>query len=595
MISSRKYAGLTICPFCLKANRSIWNLKKQKHLISEVSVIIQIFFFINSFTMSNLKMLSQNQNTKLNNYLLNGKSWLFLFSFTLFVFSCKRDNEAFYPKDVPESKRYGGQLIVGWDSDVANLNPFLNSSVNANDAFSLVFARLFVEVPQKNAVSLFEPYWVENFNFSSDSLSATFKLIDGVFWSDGHKSSAYDVQFSNQLMTDSDISDYVSSKLNIDSISVTDSLNFTVYYKTKNAYQLMDLNDGYIVPKHIFSGKTVEEIKKLESFNQQPVTNGPYKISEWMQNSYLKLVKNEGSPFSAYLSNIIFKITPDPVIRANQLLTGEIDLLPSVPDDFIDKISEDHSFKMVQFPYRSTEYIIFNLEKYPLNQKEFRIAIKEAIKIDSVTSIALGKSGFSLNTVFPNGFWANDTTQLSWEKTYNPLSSKNTIKTKFSDLKEITLKVASNQLPRQKAAYVIKNELAEIGININIEILNPDLLAKEVRSGDYDLAIWGTREGTKPDLSKRYFKSNIGKSNLTRFNEPQFEILHQEAIVETDPLKAYSDWVQLQKMIIDDAIIVPLFQRVKTDGVSRKIYQFESNSTTSMLKAWNWFIPEELQ
>jgi len=540
-------------------------------------------------------MISQNQNTKLYYELLKGKVWLFLFAFTLFVFSCKRDNEAFYPKDVPENKRYGGQLIVGWDSDVANLNPFLNSSVNANDAFSLVFARLFVEVPQKNAVSLFEPYWVENFNFSSDSLSATFKLSDGVFWSDGHKSSAYDVQFSNRLMTNSDISDYVSSKLNIDSISVTDSLNFTVYYKTKNAYQLMDLNDGYIIPKHIFSGKTVEEFKKLESFNQQPVTNGPYKISEWMQNSYLKLVKNEGSPFSAYLSNIIFKITPDPVIRANQLLTGEIDLLPSVPDDFIDKISEDHSFKMVQFPYRSTEYIIFNLEKYPFNQKEFRIALKEAIKIDSVTSIALGKSGFSLNTVFPNGFWANDTTQLSWEKTYNPLSSKNTIKTKFSDLKEITLKVASNQLPRQKAAYVIKNELAEIGININIEILNPDLLAKEVRSGDYDLAIWGTREGTKPDLSKRYFKSNIGKSNLTRFNDPQFEIVHQDAVVETDPLKAYSKWVKLQKMIIDDAIIVPLFQRVKTDAVSRKIYQFESNSTTSMLKTWNWFIPEELQ
>lgn len=526
---------------------------------------------------------------------LKGMEFFLFISFTLLVFSCKHDNVAVYPKEVPENERFGGQLIVGWDSDVSNLNPFLNSSVNANDAFSLVFARLFIESPQKNSVPVFEPYWVENFYFSTDSLSASFKLTDGVFWSDGFKSSAYDVQFSNLLMKNPEVSDYASSKTNIDSISVIDSLNFTVYYKTKNANQLMDLNDGYIVPKHIFEGKTADEIKKLESYNQKPVTNGPYHISEWMQNSYLKLEKNEHSPFTAYLSKIIFKITPDPVIRANQLLTGEIDLLPSVPDDFTGKISDDKSLKMVQFPYRSTEYLIFNLEKYPFNQKEFRNAIKETIKIDSVTSIALGGSGVPLNTLFPNGFWANDTTQLSWEKIYNPLKSKQTVETKFSGLKEITLKVASNQLPRQKAAYVIKNELAEIGININIEILNPDLLAKEVRAGDFDMTIWGTREGTKPDLSKRYFKSNIGKSNLTRYSNPEFEILHQEAVAETDPVKAYSKWVKLQKMILDEAVIVPLFQRVKTDAVSRKVYQFESNSTSSMLKAWNWYIPEELQ
>ncbi len=540
-------------------------------------------------------MIPHNQVSPNKSVRLKGMELFLFISIGLLVFSCKRDNEAVYPKDVPENERFGGQLIVGWDTDVANLNPFLNSSVNANDAFSLVFAKLFIENPQKNSVPHFETYWVENFEFSPDSLSASFKLIDGVFWSDGYKSSAYDVQFSNQLMRNPDLSDYVSSKSNIDSISVKDSLNFMVYYKSNNAYQLMDLNDGYIVPKHIFEGKTADEIKKLESFNQKPVTNGPYYISEWMQNSYLKLEKNESSPFSAYLSKIIFKVTPDPVIRANQLLTGEIDLLPTVPDDFIGKISEDKSLKIVQFPYRSTEYLIFNLEKYPFNQKEFRTVVKEAVKIDSITTISLGSSGIPLNTLFPNGFWANDTAQLSWEKTYNPLNSKKVVESKFSGLKEITLKVASNQLPRQKAAYVIKNELAEIGISINIEILNPDLLAKEVRAGDFDMAIWGTREGTKPDLSKRYFKSNIGKSNLTRYADPEFEILHQEAVAETDPVKAYSKWVKLQKMILDDAVIVPLFQRVKTDAVSRKVYQFESNSTTSMLKAWNWFIPEDLQ
>lgn len=497
--------------------------------------------------------------------------------------------------NIPESEKFGGQLIVGLESDVANLNPLLNSSVNAHDVFSLVFAPLFVEIPQKNSVSVYEPFWVESFNYSVDSLSISFKLKDHVFWTDGKKSSAYDVKFSHELLKNSEISDYVSSKENIDSLIVKDSMNFTVFYKTRNPYQLMDLNDGYILPEHIFKNETVSQIKEFEEFNHNPVSNGPYKITDWRQNAYLKLERNSVSPFSAYIDKIIFQVTPDASIRANQLLNGEIDYLSNIPEDFFKSVLKDSSLQIRQYLYPSTEYIIFNLEKFPFNQKEFRFAVKQSINVDSVAKVALGNSAKSINTVFPEEFWAADTTAEKWQSVYEPNNSKKTIETKFKNLPEISIKVSSAQLPRQKAAFILKNQLERVGLKLKIEILEADLMAKEIRSGNYNLAIWGTREGTKPDLSKRYFKTNIGKSNLTRYSNPKFEILHQLTLNEPDSKKAYSNWVQLQKMILNDVAIIPLFQRTKTDAVSAKVLNVQANQINLMNKAWTWFIPKDLQ
>lgn len=474
-------------------------------------------------------------------------------------------------------------LVTAIESDITNLHPWVNNTVNANDIFSLLYTPLFYEDIKWNKQSEFKPRWVESYQFSSDSLKLTLNLNRTTFWSDGIRANAFDVEFSQKMLSSDSVGIYRSPKQNISSVTAVDSFTVEVRFKTRSLYQLMDLNDGYILPVHIFRGMSIDQIKENESYKRNPVTNGKFIIKSRTMNNEIRLVRRYPSDNPESVHEIVFKIIPDPIVRLNLLQNGEINLLPNLPVNQLSAVKDNRKFTVRKYPYSSTEYIVFNLEHPVLKNLKIRQLISAALDRTKITQTALGEEGEPLNTIFPKGFWATDTLPDRKVDTSDAAS----IIPKPGQ-KEFSLKIASTNEARVRAGYSIKEQLAVFGISVKLELLPSDILAKEVRSGNYDMAVWGTREGTKPNLSLRYFKSAIGTSNLTRYSNPEFERIHELAVNEFDSHKSLVYWSALQKMLLDEAVVVPLFQRNKIDVFSSDILYSESNSRSVLNNIDNW-------
>jgi len=119
----------------------------------------------------------------------------------------------------------------------------------------------------------------------ADSLTVTFALRDDVAWSDGAPVTAHDVRFTWELEIDTLVAwPNRSVKERIADVEVVDDYTVRFRFAERYPYQLMDANDGVILPKHVLGGVPRAEIREC-AFGRAPLGNGPYKLARGSRSS----------------------------------------------------------------------------------------------------------------------------------------------------------------------------------------------------------------------------------------------------------------------------------------------------------------------
>jgi len=299
------------------------------------------------------------------------RSWVFLIPVVLvvlFMLSCSRE----------EASSRGGTLIVGEISEFESLNPMGTTDAHARDVYNLLFLSLLDE--QADFLS-FKPRLAKSYEFSSDRRKLTFHLRHDVFWSDGEPVTAYDVKATFEAQKNPDVLwSGRHLKEHIDSVEVIDKYTVVYHYNEVYPYQVMDANDGPIMPAHILRNVPPDSIRMLRV--EDLPTNGPFKVKEWRRGQVLVLVPYEnyyekGKP---YLEKVIFKIIRDQVTLLTQLKSGEIDCMASLPPREVDDLKKNHpELTIFDFPTRAYVYIGWN-ETFPFfSSRNVRRALTMAI------------------------------------------------------------------------------------------------------------------------------------------------------------------------------------------------------------------------
>jgi peptide/nickel transport system substrate-binding protein len=282
-------------------------------------------------------------------------------------------------RDVPSAKPEGGTVVVGLLSHPSTLSPLVAVSTQSKDIINLIFLKLLDE--QSDFLS-FEPRLAESWEFSEDSLSIVFRLREGVFWQDSVPVTAADVRFTWELETDTLVA-WPSRHLKdrIEDVRVVDDHTVVFRFRNRYPYQLMDANDGVILPKHILEHVPRDNIR-TSAFGRHPVGNGPFKFSRWVSGQYVELERNplyyeEGKP---YLDRMIFRVVPDMTTLVTELKSGEIDCLESIPTDVIPELRSGYpDIELYRYLSRSLEFIAWNLSYELLRDREIRRALGMAI------------------------------------------------------------------------------------------------------------------------------------------------------------------------------------------------------------------------
>jgi peptide/nickel transport system substrate-binding protein len=110
-------------------------------------------------------------------------------------------------------------------------------------------------------------------------------------------------------------------------------------------------------------------------------------------------------------------------------------------------------------------------------------------------------------------------------------------------------------------ASYIANELLQIGITINVEVVQKSLLLEQTAKSEA-LFFRGSWIADYPDAENFlsvFYSKNPAPPNYTRYNNPAFDKLYEKALSEKNDSIRYKMYQQADQVMIKDAPVVPLW------------------------------------
>jgi len=258
---------------------------------------------------------------------------------------------------------------------------------------STILTDLFLPLASTSASDKTIPGSAKSWHISNNGLTYTFKMREGLKWSDGKPIDAYDFLYSIRRQLDpataSRTAEYFRPIINAENVikGKVSNERLGVYAPDAStliielhhpAPYLMDILaiDARPVPKHI-----IDEYQNNWIRPGRMVVNGPFMLKEWVPGSHVKLIKN---PLFFDSENVklktVFHIpTEDLNTGFQRFRAGELDTLVLFPPEKLDQIREKMPNSLQIIPGLSTEFYIFNTKKKPFDDARVRLALSMAI------------------------------------------------------------------------------------------------------------------------------------------------------------------------------------------------------------------------
>jgi peptide/nickel transport system substrate-binding protein len=226
----------------------------------------------------------------------------------------------------------GNVNVLYWQA-VSIMNPYLSGGTKDIEASSLVleplagfdqdgnvFPRLAAEIPT-----------LENGGVSADLTSITWKLKNGLLWSDGTPVTSEDVKFSHDYCKDPKGGCAQAARYEgIASIETPDKLTVIVKYTAPkpNPYTAFVGATSPILQKAQFAACVGEAASSCTAQNTAPIGTGPFKVKEFKVNDVVTLEANPNyrDPAKPAFATMTLKGGGDAAAAARAVMeTGEFD------------------------------------------------------------------------------------------------------------------------------------------------------------------------------------------------------------------------------------------------------------------------------
>ncbi len=481
--------------------------------------------------------------------------------------------------------------------------------------------QLFNGLVQMNDSLRVIPCIAKKWYISDDGLTYTFILRNDVYFHDnkcfekekGRKITAKDFVYSFNRLYDTRVSSAVtllsnidrSEKTNYKGFSAQNDSTFNVYLKEPFSAFLSVLTMKY------FSVLPYEAIELYgQDFRRNPVGTGPFKFKLWEEGTKLVLLKNEnyfefeGPNRLPYLDAVTVSFVKDRETAFMELLNGKYDMLSGADafniNEVLDKngsLQEVYSkkFTLQKQTFLKTDYLgilidenIEIVKNSPLRIKALRKAINYAFDREKMVKYFRNNIGYPAKAGFiPNGLPSyNDSVVKGYS--YNPEKVRQLLmEAGFPEgkgLPEITLHTTENYLEQTE---FIQSQLAENNIKISISVDKASVLKQAVASCEYNLfkKSWVGDYADEENFMSLFYSKNFAPigSNYTHYKNPEFDILFEKVIKEQNRAVKNSLYQQMDKMLIDDAPIVPLYY----DQIIRLVNQNISGLSTNPMNLLN--------
>ncbi len=519
------------------------------------------------------------------------------------------DEKNFEPK-VEESDRpsYGDFLVVGSIADASLLVPMLAADAMSHRVAELIFRGLVKYAPDLSIVGDL----AERYEISKDQRVITFYLKKDAKWEDGTPVTAWDVEFGFRLLTDPKTpSPYASDFLEVERFEVLDDHTFKVYYRRPFAQALISWGNLVVLPKHLLKNKDLTYIQRV--FGQKPIGNGPFHLVEWKRGDSIKLKFNPlYSEGRAYLDGLIFKIVPDPTTLFMELSSGSLDWISLTPLQYLKTIREEDLRQRVQiFRYLSFSYTYlgYNLKDPLFKDKRVRQALCLAIdKKKVVTGALLGQGIPAYGPYKPDTWFYNPEIEKSCP--YDPERAKKLLaEVGFRKGKDgwlykdgrpfaFTLLTNHGNLPRLLAGQIVQQELAKIGIKVNLRVVEwTTLINQFIDKRRFQAIILGWTTGLDPDLYDVFHSSKINPPglNFISYKNKELDKLLEKGRYTLSREERKKIYFRLQEILAEDQPYTFLYIPYSLEAIHPRFRGIKPSPLGISYNIERWWVPRDEQ
>lgn len=506
-----------------------------------------------------------------------------------------------------QAKKESNIFRYNQESGIATLDPAFAKSQSVMWAVHQLYNTL-VETNDRLGIV---PSLAKSWEISNDNLTFVFHLRTDVFFHDnplfpkgkGRKMTAHDVAYSFGRIIDKSTASSGAWIFNdrVDKnepfIALDDS---TFQLKLSSPFQpilgVLSMQYCSIVPKEI-----VEHYGK--DFGRHPCGSGPFQFVTWEEGQALIMKKNPdyfekdsvgiSLPYldGIYVTFIENKATEFLLFQQKKLdFMNDIDA--SFKDEILSKKGElrpywNDKIKMIKHPYLAIEYLgILQdtsnvlLKNSPLRDVRIRQAINYGFDRRKMMMYLRNSIGLPAENGFvPAGLPSFDTSVKGF--TYQPDKAMKLLADagfpNGKGLKPITLLTVPIY---GDVASFIANELQQIGIKINVEIVQKSILLSQTAKSEA-LFFRGSWIADYPDAENFlsvFYSKNPAPPNYTRYSNPQFDILYKKSLHEKNDSLRWRLNREADQLMIQTAPVVPLWYEMVIQFVQPEIENFHANS-----------------
>jgi len=465
----------------------------------------------------------------------------------------------------------GGSLVIGRPSDAVALDPHDETTSPGNWVMSNIYETLVVLTQD----SEFEPGLAESWENVDDS-TWEFKLREGVTFHDGTEFNAEAVKFSIDRITDPENPGRSASNLApITEVIAVDDL--TVHVTTDGPYGPLLNIMSLIYATGIVSPTAVDE--SGDDFGRNPVGTGPFRFVEWRSNDVITIERNDdywGEP--ALLDEAHYRVIPEESARMLALETGEIDMVMFPAPSQLEIFREDENFKVIEAEGVRVFFFGFNVERPIVSDVRVRQAINHAVNREEIVANLLEGAGTVPTSYISPAIFGYKDVSATWEYDLDLARSLldeagwvdddgDGIREKDGQILELRhLAPRGRYLKDAEIAEAFQAAMLEVGIQVDLEILEWATLFEQVRQPNIDADLftlgWSTATGDADYSLWPLFGTDFVPPdgwNSHQYSNTEFDDLAMQAQASTDPDERLELYGQMQDILAEDAVWVPVY------------------------------------
>jgi peptide/nickel transport system substrate-binding protein len=509
----------------------------------------------------------------------------------------------------PGKPAYGGtlifadvQLIYSWQLQAAG-------RYNIGNGVNQVVDCLVYQLPANGGIV---PWIAESYSVNDRATEFTFRLRDGVTFSDGTKLDATAVKANLDQAGYGDQAKGIPQNFDFqgyDRTEIVDDRTLKVFLKKPNRYFIIALS---YPTAGLLAASTLEKSFTEQTKPQNIIGSGPFVFQSEIPRQEVTLVRREdyrwppagaANPGKAYLEKVVFREVAEDGLRTGVLQSGQAHVVKGIPPSDEEGLQAQDFLIHGQRPLLNVvDQISIRVDNKLVSERDVRFALSIGVNRAELVDTVLSKSYSPATGLLRR----NSPGYVTFDKelAYDPdranrllddagwRRNRQGIREKNGQVLRLSVAASSQSSAVRPAMEFVGQQWRELGVVLINRAGDDTFMNQSAQSIEVPLRIF--RPGLTSGLVGVFGYPNGFNANntATLHSDPVLEDLFQQDLAEPDPAKQLALLTEIQrKLIVEYVYTIPLYEASQTYGANRRV-RLAFNSNTLPVFQNTWIEPE---